>query len=229
MSNIDYQQWIKQPLIWAERCRGRGLVWTPTADWFINDPLGPTPHSHDDATEILYMAQGQMKIEVGGSTRIYQQGDLLLMPPDKFHNYWFAGTEPACTFVVVAPNHRTKRWRTADFPAGAHEEDGVYANISDTNPLPSNEHFDCEQLTLAPGEINGPTVLDLQDRIVYVIRGAVHLEIGHLSGVLTTNQYQHIPATADHTLYNPGYESVSYLSFIITDPFTSQGTESTNG
>lgn len=78
------------------------------------------------------MAQGQMEILVGSTRRIYKTGDLLLMPPDKFHNYWFTGDIPVCLFVAVAPNHKYKRWRTADFPSGAYEGDGLYANVLHT-------------------------------------------------------------------------------------------------
>src|SRR5262245_8510961 len=99
---INYQAWMTQPLSWTERCRGLGLFWTQVSTWCINYPLAPHPHSHDDATEILFIAQGSMEIEVGGSTRIYKAGDLVLMPPDKFHNYWFTGDETVCLFVAVA-------------------------------------------------------------------------------------------------------------------------------
>lgn len=225
MSSIEYLEWMQQPLIWGERCRGRGLVWTPESDWFINDPLGPKPHSHDDATELLYMAQGQMEIELGGSRRIYRQGDLLLMPPDKFHSYRFHGMEPACIFVAVTPNHKYNRWRLADFPPGAHEGDGPYANVFETDSLPSNEHFDCQRVTLNPGQSEASRVLDLQDRIVYVVSGVAHLTVSTLSGPLAANQYQYIPATVSHTIRNAGYEPLVYLSFVITDPYTAGGTE----
>ena len=115
MTQIDIQAWMNQPRMLAERCRGLPLIWTPDVNWFNNDWLGPTPHVHDDATEIGFLAQGSLEIEVGGSKRVYKQGDFIMMPPNKYHNYWFKGSETACFFVVVAPNHKYKRLRDKDF------------------------------------------------------------------------------------------------------------------
>jgi quercetin dioxygenase-like cupin family protein len=215
---------MAQPLIWAERCRGRGLVWTPDANWFINDPLDPEPHSHDDATEILFMAQGSMEILVGGSKRVYHAGDLILMPPDKFHNYWFKGDETVCLFVGVAPNHKYHRRRIKNFRPGAHEGDAPYANAFETDQLPSDQHFQSERITLNPGQSEGAKVYDLQERIVYILSGTATLKLGTLSGALAPHQYQHIPATTRHEMSNSGFEPLVYMSFVITDPYTAQGT-----
>ena len=67
MTILDYRQWMQQPLVWTERVRSKALVWTPDSGWFINDPLGRLPHSHDDASEIMYMAAGQLDIQLGSS------------------------------------------------------------------------------------------------------------------------------------------------------------------
>lgn len=222
---IDYKTWMEQPLLWAERCRGRSLVWTPEANWFINDPLGPVPHTHDDASEIVFLAQGSMEIEVGASKRLYKPGDFLLMPPNKFHNYWFKGEDPVCLFVVVAPNHKYHRFRTKDFPAGAHEGDAPYANVWESSQLPSDEYFLCERKTLAPGASEALTALPLKDRVLYILKGTAHLTVGTLAGTLAANQYQYIPATVRHQISNPGFEPLHYFSLTITDPFTAHGTE----
>lgn len=216
---------MQQPLLWGERVRGRSLVWTPDANWFINDPLGPVPHCHDNATEIGFIAQGSMEVEVGGSKRVYSAGDLLLMPPDKFHSYWFRGKDPVCFFVLVAPNHKYARFRTKDFPPGAHEGDCPYANVFMDDRLPSDRHFQCQKHTLASGAAEDDMSLDLKDRVIYVLSGTARLQSNTLSGPLSPHQYQYIPATVRHRISNPGYEPLVYLSFIITDPFTEHGTE----
>lgn len=225
LTQIDYRVWMEQPLIWAERCRGRSLAWTPDANWFVNDPLGPVPHSHDDATEIALIAQGNMEILVGGSKRVYGPGDLILMPPDKFHNYWFKGSDTVCLFVVVAPNHKQARFRTQDFPPGAHEGDAPFANVFGDAPLPANQHFDCQRVVLPPGTSGPENVLNLKDRVIYVLSGTAMLRLNTLTGPLTPHQYQHIPATVRHQISNPGYEPLVYLDLVITDPMTEHGTE----
>ena len=58
MAKIDHKAWMEQPRMLNERCRGLPLIWTPDVKWFNNDWLGPTPHVHDEATEIGFLAQG---------------------------------------------------------------------------------------------------------------------------------------------------------------------------
>jgi quercetin dioxygenase-like cupin family protein len=220
---IHYQTWMEQPRIFAERCRGLPLIWTPDVNWFNNDWLGPTPHVHDDATEIAYMAQGQLEIEIGGSKRIYRAGDFIIMPPGKYHNYWFAGTEPVCFFVAVAPNHKYRRLRTTGFTPDNFEGDAPYANVFEDAPLPSNEHFAVEKRTLAPGESEPLHAIEARERIVYVVSGTAEARLHTLSGPLAANQYVHIPAFTRHQISNPGFEPLVYISMIITDPETSHG------
>ena len=222
--NINHEAWKAQPRMLAERCRGLPLIWTPDVQWFNNDWLGPTPHVHDDATEIAYLAQGSLEIEIGGSKRTYQPGDFVLMPPKKYHNYWFKGADPVCFFVVVAPNHKYNRLRAKDFTPDSFEGDAPYANLFAGGLLPSNEHFLAERITLQPGESEGPRQLDLQDRVIYIVSGTAQARVNALAGGLAANQYLHVPATTPHTLRNQGFEPLVYLSLIITDPFTAHGT-----
>ena len=224
-SEIDYQTWMRQQLIWGERVRGRSLVWTKDADWFINDPLGHRPHSHEDASEILFLAQGSMEIEIGATKAVYRPGDFLLVPPDKYHDYWLAGDQDVCLFVVVAPNHKYRRWKTSDFAPEEHQGAAELANVFDTDALPSNEHFLCEKITLPPGARDSVTYCELQDRIVYVLSGTAQVTVNTLSGPLAAHQYQYIPATCPHEISNRGYHPLTYISMTITDPFTAQGTE----
>lgn len=215
---------MAQPRMLAERCRGLPLIWTPDVQWFSNDWLGPTPHVHDDATEIAYLAQGNLEIEIGGSKRTYRPGDFILMPPKKYHNYWFKGTAPVCFFVVVAPNHKYNRLRARDFTPDCFEGDAPFANLFDSGPLPSNEHFLAERVTLLPGEREAPRQLDLQDRVIYIVSGTAQARVNTLAGGLAANQYLHLPATTPHAIHNQGFEPLVYLSLIITDPFTAHGT-----
>jgi quercetin dioxygenase-like cupin family protein len=223
-SKIDHSVWMQQPRMLSERVRGLPLIWTPDVKWFNNDWLGPTPHVHDDATEIAFLAQGSLEIEIGGSKRVYRTGDFMIMPPNKYHNYWFSGDETVCFFVAVGPNHKHNRLRHDGFTPDNFEGDAPYANVYDDVPLPSNEHFQVEKITLHPGESEAPTVIDFKDRIVYIVSGTAHIRVNTLAGTLAANQYQHIPATTPHQISNPGYEPLVLISMVITDPYTARGT-----
>ena len=222
-TKIDYEAWVQQPRILAERCRGLPLIWTPDVNWFNNDWLDPAPHLHDDATEIGFLAQGQLEIEIGGSKRVYGPGDFMIMPPNKYHNYWFKGDDTVCFFVAVGPNHKYKRLRHDGFTPENHEGDAPFANVFESDTLPSNEHFDCKKVTLQPGESEGLQQFETQDRIVYVVRGVGQFQMNTLNGTLAANQYQHIPATTPHQMRNIGYEPLIYISMIVTDPETVHG------
>jgi quercetin dioxygenase-like cupin family protein len=219
---IDLETWMAQPRMLAERVRGLPLIWTPDVQWFNNDWLGPTPHVHDDATEIAFLAQGSLEIEIGGSRRVYQPGDFVIMPPGKYHNYWFHGREPVCFFVAVAPNHKHNRLRAKDFTPDAFTGDAPHANVFAGERLPSDAHFACERIELAPGASEAPTLLPTQDRIIYVVSGTAQVRANHLAGGLPANSYLHLPGTTPHQISNGGYALLVYLSLVVTDPFTAK-------
>ncbi|MCL4504412.1 MAG: cupin domain-containing protein [Chloroflexi bacterium] len=218
MNRPDYAEWMKQPLIWTERIRSRALVWTPDAHWFINDPLGPLPHAHDDATEIIYIAAGQMDIQVGESKQRVAAGDLLLMPPDRFHNYWLVGAETVCMYVLVVPNHKQARWRYKDFKPGAFEGHAPMVNVFAGQPIPCDERIAIQVRELAPGASTEGCVESVREKMIYVLEGAGSVQIERMSGELSPNDYQHIPATHRHRISNTGNETLKYLEFVCFDP-----------
>jgi quercetin dioxygenase-like cupin family protein len=214
----DYREWMKQPLIWTERIRSRALVWTPDAHWFINDPLGPLPHAHDDATEIIYIAAGQMDIQVGESKQRVRPGDLLFMPPDRYHNYWLVGDETACMYVLVTPNHKMARWRYKDFKPGAFEGHAPVANVFKNEPLPGDERITANVRELAPGASTERSVESVREKMIYVLEGRGEIEIERMCGVLNPNDYQHVPSTHHHRITNTGEANLKYLEFVCFDP-----------
>jgi mannose-6-phosphate isomerase-like protein (cupin superfamily) len=212
---------MQQPLIWTERIRSRALVWTPDAHWFINDPLGPLPHAHDDASEIIYIAAGQMDIQVGESKQRVGPGELLFMPPDRYHNYWLVGDETVCLYVLVVPNHKFARWRYKDFKPGAFEgnaqmksaflEDSVYE-------MPSDERITTNVRVINPGTATDWQVEDVREKMIYVLEGDAKIEIERMSGVMKPNDYQHVPATHRHRVTNGGDGPLRYFEFVCFDP-----------
>jgi mannose-6-phosphate isomerase-like protein (cupin superfamily) len=124
--------------------------------------------------------------------------------------------------VVVAPKHN--RLRHKDFTSDDYEGDAPYANIFESDSLPSNEHFQADKVTLQPGESAGQQVFALQDRVIYIVSGTAQVQVNDLAGGLAANRYLHIPATTPHTIRNAGFEPLVYLSLVITDPFTAHGT-----
>jgi mannose-6-phosphate isomerase-like protein (cupin superfamily) len=221
METPNWKEWMTQPLIWTERIRSRALVWTPDAHWFINDPLGPLPHAHDDASEIIYIAAGQMDIQVGETRQRVGPGELLFMPPDRYHNYWLVGDETVCLYVLVTPNHKHARWRYKDFKPGAFEGHAPLKSAfapDSTSSMPSDERIGTNVRTLAPGEDSGWMVEGAKEKMIYVLSGQMHIEIAHVSGVLNANDYQHVMATHRHRIRNTGPGELRYFEFVCFDP-----------
>jgi quercetin dioxygenase-like cupin family protein len=221
MEKPDWKDWMTQPLVWSERIRSRALVWTPEANWFINDPLGPLPHAHDDASEIIYIAAGHMDIQVGETKQRVGPGDLLFMPPDRYHNYWLVGDETVCLYVLVVPNHKQARWRYKDFKAGAFEGHAPMANAFTSQALesmPSDERIGVHVRELSPGASTDWSVESVKEKMIYVLAGHLHIEIAHMSGTLKANDYQHVPAQHRHRFSNTGGKIARYFEFMCFDP-----------
>ncbi len=212
---------MKQPLVWSERIRSRALVWTPDAHWFINDPLGPLPHSHDDASEIIYIAAGQMDIQVGESKQRVGPGELLFMPPDRYHNYWLVGEETVCLYVLVVPNHKHARWRYKDFKPGAFEGHAPMKSAfvpDSTESMPSDERIGVHVRELAPGSATEWMQESIKEKMIYVLDGALDISIAHMSGRLSPNDYQHVPAQHRHRISNVGGGVARYFEYLCFDP-----------
>ena len=218
MEKPDYREWMQQPFIFTERIRSRALVWTPEAHWFINDPLGPLPHAHDDATEIIYIAAGQMDIQVGESKQRVVPGDFLLMPPDRFHNYWLAGDETACMYVLVVPNHKQARWRYKDFKPGSFEGHAPVASVIRGGPMPSDERITTHVCQLARDESTDTSVESVREKMIYVLEGNGTIEIERMRGEIKPNDYQHVPSTHRHRITNTGKAPLKYLEMVCFDP-----------
>jgi mannose-6-phosphate isomerase-like protein (cupin superfamily) len=221
MIKPEYTEWMKQPLVWTERMRSRALVWTPDAHWFINDPLGPLPHSHDGAAEIIYIAAGTMDIQVGETKQRVGPGDLLFMPPDRYHNYWLVGDETVCLYVLVVPNNKQSRWRYKDFKPGAFEGHAPMANAFTEESLvsmPSDERISTNVRLLQPGQSTGEMFEQIKEKMIYVLEGEMQIDIEHLHGTLGPNDYQHVGAQHRHTLRNAGATPLRYFEFICFDP-----------
>jgi mannose-6-phosphate isomerase-like protein (cupin superfamily) len=221
MHKPNTREWMKQPLIWTERIRSRALVWTPDAHWFINDPLGPLPHAHDDASEIIYIAAGQMDIQVGASKQRVGPGELLFMPPDRYHNYWLVGDETVCLYVLVTPNHKYARWRYKDFKPGAFEGHAPMksAFLDDSLvSMPSDERITTNVRVMEVGQDTGWLIESVKEKMIYILEGIAKIEIEKLSGTLRPNDYEHVPAQHRHRISNAGQEPLRYFEFVCFDP-----------
>lgn len=214
---IDSVQWASQTLIWAERQRGRGLIWPAGESWFTNDPLGHMPHTHPDASEVYFVASGTMAVTVGRTEATLRGGDYCLIPPDTYHDPLNVGGDDLCLFVIVAPNWRDRRWKASDFVESDYLGKPALAPTAVAGPLPSDTLIEASVVVLDPGERGELEARARADRAIYVLEGKAEIAIDHLGGELAAHEYLHVMNGARHRVANAGETPLRYLSIWTPD------------
>jgi mannose-6-phosphate isomerase-like protein (cupin superfamily) len=214
---VQLEAWGEQQNFWTERVRGGALVWPKGSSWFVNDPLGPLPHSHPDASEIYFVAKGVLDVEIGGRALQLSEGDFCLIPPNTFHDPRGTAGTSLGLFCVVAPNWRGRRWQTEE-PAAAELEPLLLWNAGSEAPPPSDGLLVTKRLSLAPGEGEEHAIVRGRERVVYVLSGRLSITIDNLCGDFEAHQYVHVPSNARHRLESTGSEPLVCLSVWALDP-----------
>ena len=209
---VQPAQWSAQTLWWSERYRSKGLVWPADTDWFSNDPLGPKPHTHPDASEVFFVVRGRMQLTVGAEKLELGPGDYVLVPPDTYHEPLNIGGEDLCVLVVVAPNWRDRRWNPEGFVDSDYTGRGTVVPTGEPGPLPSDDLIASEVLLVEPGQSLGVDSRKDADRLLYVLDGTASITLEHLTGDVETHQYVNVMAGARHEVRGAGDRPVRLLS-----------------
>lgn len=209
-STLGIKPWHEQTMIWTERMRGRPLLWPPDAPWFVNDPLGPMPHTHEGASEVVYVAAGSMELIVGRTTLVLETGDYCLIPPDTFHEPRNIGADDLRLFVLVVPNLRDRRWK----PEGFVESDyiGTCAVVrAKPGPLPSDDLIDAAVIEWPAATTGEVERQDGQERVIYVLSGSAAVEVDSMRGDFGQDEYATVPGGAVHRV-STGARSATFMS-----------------
>lgn len=190
-------EWAEHALWWSERCRSRALLWKAGEDWFSNDPLGPKPHTHPNASEIFLVASGLLRLTVGRTQLELGAGGFCLVPPDTYHEPLNVGDSDCCVFVLVAPNWRDCRWKPEGFVDADFQRLPRVASVSEPGPLPSDELIESGVLALEPNESKEMERPDA-DHLVYVLGGTTHVTVEHISGPLAPHQFLTVMGGTKH-------------------------------
>jgi len=227
-AGLDLATWGEQQNFWTERVRGGALIWPAGADWFANDPLGPLPHSHPDASEIYFVAEGTLEATIGGESLELSAGDLCLIPPDTFHDPRGTAGTSLGLFCVVGPNWRDRRWQTEDTSVDGYDRSLVWS-VEGDGPPPADDLLVAERLELALGEAEEHGVVRGRERVLYVLAGRMALTIDNLAGEFGPHQYAHVGSNTRHRVANAGKEALVCLSVWAIDPAGDAGVEPTGG
>jgi mannose-6-phosphate isomerase-like protein (cupin superfamily) len=187
------QVWRQQRMPATEIQRGGAAVWPQGAPGLFGDALGPVMHLHDDASEIFYFIAGRCRLEIGNSQEFFDPGDFVLIPPAVPHNLWNAGDADLLTFLIVAPNVVTNKWRTDNFPPGAMDRRAVRGRVHAGTELPSDANITSRLLTLPARDRLQQRTAERQETILYIVEGEVQVQVGKLGGRLAPHDFVHVP------------------------------------
>ena len=207
----DTEAWAAQTTWWSERYRSRPLLGPAGLDWFSNDPLRPTPHTHPNASEVFFVCSGQFELTVGREALLMGASDYVLVPPDTYHSPLNVGDTDVCVLVVVAPNWRHERLKPQNFVESDFAGRGTVVSTDRPGPLPSDERISSEVIEIEPAA-HVDFRLPHADHLLYVCSGTVHAAVDHLGGGLSAHQYVHASAGAPHRVTNRGDEPARLLS-----------------
>lgn len=182
--SAEWKAWSRQGLWWSEAARGRPLLWPAGESWFVNDPLGPMPHTHPGASEYYFLASGVMNVTVGRTEFTMATEDLCLIPPDTYHHPHNGSDRDVALLAFVAPNLRDQRWKYQDFDERDFEGTPVLSNVRTAGPLPGDGNLSATLLHLAGGSAAESLEDSAGECLVYVLDGSVEASVGPLSGTL---------------------------------------------
>ncbi|WP_257792086.1 cupin domain-containing protein [Marisediminicola antarctica] len=173
--------WARQALWWSERQRSRPLLWPAGESWFSNDPLGPLPHTHPGASEVYFVASGELHVTVGTTDLVLSAGDYCLIPPGTFHSPQNLASEDLRMLALVSPNVKGERWKTAPFSAEDFEGQPLVGNVFRNTALPDSAHIRGEPIHLSQGSL-WSFENEAADTTIWVVEGDVEVTVGMLAG-----------------------------------------------
>lgn len=208
---VDPLAWARQTSWWSVQQRNRGLIWPAGENWFVNDPLGPMPHTHPGASEVFFVAAGTLELTVGRTPLRLEAGDYCLVPPDTFHSPKNIGEDDMLVFVLVAPNRSELPWKASGFVPTDYDGTAEVIRTNLSQALPSDANITSFVSVLAPGE-KTEGVESEADHTVYVLDGTLAVSVAHLSGVLNEHELTNVMVGSPYSLQNPSDRSARMLS-----------------
>jgi mannose-6-phosphate isomerase-like protein (cupin superfamily) len=76
---------------------------TATMTLAPGEASGPKSNEHPESEQVLYLAAGELRAEIGKRTFTMQPGDSAIVPRNVPHRFENCGSTPAVTFNVYAP------------------------------------------------------------------------------------------------------------------------------
>ncbi len=183
----------------------------------------PPPHVHDDYEELMIIKEGQVKITIGGKSKILGPGSVAFAMPGDEHGIENAGNTQATYFILKYKGKTPMNLERAKQAGGSFMLDWSELKTSNTGKGYRRDFFNratsqLDQFEMHTTALNADSVshaphTHIQEEIVLVLRGNVEMFIDGKRYKGAAGDLYFLSSNTPHALKNIGKEQCEYFAF----------------
>lgn len=180
------------------------------------------PHVHDDYEELMIVKEGQVKITIGGKSKILGAGSVAFAMPGDEHGIENAGNAQATYFILKYKGKMPMNLERAKQAGGSFMLDWNELKTSNTgkgyrrdffNRATSQlNQFEMHTTALNPDSVSHAPHTHIQEEIILIVRGNVEMFIGGRLYKGAAGDLYFLSSNTPHALKNIGKEQCEYFA-----------------
>ncbi len=177
-------------------------------------------HCHRNAGELFYFFHGRCRVIAGPDDRVVEPDTILWMHPEGPHAFEVVGDEPVALFLIVTCNQLPTHTWPPDFIPGAEQIGMEVLSAEPGSEYVFEPFLRTEVVRLTAGEKYEVEANPASETVSFVVRGAPHVTVGHLSGTFPTYGQLFVPPGRAHSFENrvDGEDVELLVSRVSDDP-----------
>jgi quercetin dioxygenase-like cupin family protein len=195
---------------------------------------GPARHVHG-SDQLYYVLDGEMKLELGGSTHVAGQDSLVFISAGTPHHNWNAGDEPELhlDILVPPPARGTALSRppleTDQAPGTAYVRQLAGQPYEHTHvpgfdmarmasPETGSAHVIVNSASLSPDSPGAPWHIHPFDQLYFVLEGVLTIDVAHEHHEVPPGHLVVLPAGVPHRNRNDGAVTERHVAILVPAP-----------
>jgi len=181
------------------------------------------PHVHDDFEELMIVKEGQVKITIGGKTKILGPGSIAFAIPGDEHGIENAGITQATYFILKYKGKMPMNLDRGKQAGGSFMLDWNELKTSNTGKGYRRDFFNratsqLNQFEMHTTALNADSVshaphTHIQEEIILILRGNVEMFIDGKLYKGAAGDLYFLTSNTSHALKNIGKEQCEYFAF----------------
>jgi len=181
------------------------------------------PHVHDDYEELMIVKDGQVKITIGGKSKILGPGSIAFAMPGDEHGIENAGNTQATYFILKYKGKMPMNLERAKQAGGSFMLDWNELKTSNTgkgyrrdffNKATSQlDQFEMHTTALNVDSVSHAPHTHVQEEIILILRGNVEMFIDGKLYKGAAGDLYFLSSNTPHALKNIGKEQCEYFAF----------------